>query len=401
MAPTFPLSIVNLLGDPVRKPLLRIDAQRVMKLAERLTGLHDYGDIDGSFRARLNDTIDAVVQTDWNTVGRFGIRYILNWHLSNRLRLVELLKQRPDLADIQIERPLIITGLFRTGTTYLHNVLAADPSSRAGRMWEFAHPVGRKRDLLGDTKWRRWRGGHEVAMDDLMVPEQEVAHKVTADACEEDFFLLENDMAHMKLFVGLGDYDYGRRTLNWDMVGPYRWHKRQLQILSAGHSEERWLLKCPWHLWNLQALLTVYPDAQLIQTHRGLVDAVGSQCSLSARIASKFQRSLDLHDVGHFWLEYSRIGIERGLEARRALPESQIYDVRLGDLQSRPLEIVEEIYGQFELPFDAELVSRLVARIAEEPTAQFGEHDYDIADYGLTEDRIQAEFVEYRDRFGV
>ena len=114
-------------------------------------------------------------------------------------------------------------------------------------------------------------------MDDLMVPEQGQAHKVMADAYEEDFFLLENDMVHMKLFIGLGDYDYGRRTLDWDMVGPYRWHKRQLQILWAQRSEERWLLKCPWHLWNLRALLTVYPDAQVIQTHRGLADAIGSQ----------------------------------------------------------------------------------------------------------------------------
>jgi len=401
MAPTFPLSILNLLGDPLRKPLIRVDADRVMKLAERLTGLHDYGDCDGSFRGRLNETIDAVLETDWNIVGRFGIRYILHWHLSNRLRLVELLKQRPDIEDIDIVRPLVITGLFRTGTTYLHNVLAADPSSRVGRMWEFAHPVGRKRDLLGDGKWRRWRGGHEVAMDDLMVPEQGEAHKVTADAYEEDFFLLENDMAHMKLFVGLGDYDYGRRTLDWDMVGPYRWHKRQLQILSAQRSEERWLLKCPWHLWNLQALLAVYPDAQLIQTHRGLADAIGSQCSLSSCIASKFQRRLDLHEVGRFWLEYSRRGIERGLEARRSIPTFQIYDVRLGDLRARPLEVIQDIYRHFDLPLDAKLTQQLDARIAEDPTAQLGEHDYDIADYGLTADQIEAQFVEYRKRFGV
>lgn len=401
MAPTFPLSVVNLLGDPLRKPLIRIDADRVMKLAERLTGLHDYGDADGSFRERLNQTIDAVVETDWNTVGRFGIRYILHWHLSNRLRLVELLKQRPDIERIDIIRPLVITGLFRTGTTYLHNVLAADARSRVGRMWELAHPVGRRSDLLGDGKWRRWRAGHEVAMDDLMIPEQGVAHTVTVDAYEEDFFLLENDMAHMKLFVGLGDYGLGRRTLDWDMVGPYRWHKRQLQILSAQRSEERWLLKCPWHLWNLQALLAVYPDARLIQTHRGPVDAIGSQCSLSARIAAKFQRRLELNEVGRFWLEYSRRGIERGVEARRSIPPSQVYDVRLKDLRARPLEIVEDIYRHFDLPRDAKLTEQLQARIAEDPTAQLGEHEYDIADYGLTEEQIEASFVDYRRRFGV
>ena len=392
LGPPFPLSLV-MLGDPVRERLLRIDSKRVMKLAERLTGLHDYG--DGDFRKRLDETITTLLRTDWNTLGRFGIRYILHWHLSNRLRIVELLKQRPQIKDIEIERPLVITGLFRTGTTFLHNVLAADPNSRVARMWELAHPVGRKRDLLGDVQWRRWRAGHEVGMDEVMIPEQAEVHAVTVDAYEEDFFLLENDMTIMKFFVGFGDFDYGRRMLEWDMVEPYEWHKRQLQILWEQRSAKRWLLKCPWHLWNLQALLAVYPDAQVIQTHRGLVEAIGSQCSLTARIAAKFQRNLDLHDVGRFWLDYSRIGIERGLQARSALPPSQIYDVHLEDLHSRPLDVVEDIYSRFDLPFDTDLVDQLQARIAQEPTAQEGEHAYDIADYGLTEEQIHVTFADY------
>lgn len=400
MGPSFPLSLVTLL-DPLRKQLLPIDVERVMKMAERFTGLHDYDDADGSFRTRLEETIAVVRQTDWNTLGRFGVRYILHWHLSNRLRLVELLEQRPDIEQIEIERPIVITGLFRTGTTYLHNVLAADPSNRGARMWELAHPVGRRRDLLGDEKWRRWRGGHEVTMNDIMIPEQAEAHHVTLDAYEEDFFLLENDMVVMKLFVGLGNFDYARTMLDWDMLQPYRWHKRQLQILWEQRSAARWLLKCPWHLWNLQALLAVYPDARVIQTHRGMSQAIGSQCSLSGRIASKFQRRLDLHELGRFWLEYSRTGIERGLRARDALPASQIYDVRLADLHARPLEIIEDIYRQFQLPLDDVLRDRLRARIAEEPKAQQGEHDYDIADYGLNEAQIEAEFADYRQRFDI
>jgi len=397
----FPLSWVNLLGDPLRQQLLPVDAGRVMRLAERLTGLHDYGDDDGAFRERLDQTIETVLRTDWNTVGRFGLRYILHWHLSNRLRIVELLKRRPEIQDVEIRRPLIITGLFRTGSTYLHNVLAADPGSRAGRMWELAHPVGRKRDLMGDEKWRRWRGGHEVSMDEIMIPEQGEAHVVTVDAFEEDFFLLENDMAIMKLFVGFGDFAYARRMLEWDMVGSYQWHKRQLQILWEQRSAKRWLLKCPWHLWNLQALLAVYPDARIIQTHRGLVDTIGSQCSLTARIAAKFRRSLDLHEVGRFWLDYSRVGVERGLQARSTLPSAQIYDVRLQDLRSDPFEVIEDIYRHFELPLDGGLAEQLRSRIADEPLAQSGEHNYDIADYGLTEESIQSRFDDYRQRFDV
>jgi hypothetical protein len=401
MAPTFPLSIVNLLGDPLRKPLIRIDADRVVKLAERLTGLHDYGDSDGSFRGRLNETIDAVLETDWNTVGRFGIRYILHWHLSNRLRLVELLKQRPDIEDIDIVRPLVITGLFRTGTTYLHNVLAADPSSRVGRMWEFAHPVGRSRDLLGDGKWRRWRAGHEVAMDDVMIPEQAVAHKVTVEAYEEDFFLLENDMAVLTFWVGFAAYSYANEMLDWDMVPPYEFHKLQLKMLNAQRSAKRWVLKCPWHIWNLDALMAVYPDAQIIFTHRDISKALASHCSLSAKMASKLRRSLDVKELGEFWLEYTRIGLERAMESRKNIPESQIYDVRLRDLMASPMTVLQDIYSHFDLEFTEEIAGLLKERIEEKPTSQEGEHEYAIEDFGLTNEQVRETLQIYNERFGV
>ena len=184
LGPPFPLSTLTRLANPIRHRLIPIDAARVMRLAERMNGLRDYGG-EGGMQERLQETLECVSRIDWNALGRFGLRYILHWHLSNRLRIVELLRQRPDLEEIPVERPIVITGLFRTGTTYLHNLLAADPDNRAGRMWELAHPVGRKRDLVHDARWRRWRGSHEVAMDELMIPEQAAAHQVTVDAWEE------------------------------------------------------------------------------------------------------------------------------------------------------------------------------------------------------------------------
>jgi hypothetical protein len=118
-------------------------------------------------------------------------------------------------------------------------------------------------------------------------------------------------------------------------------------------------------------------------------------------MASKFQRKLDLHELGRFWVEYSQSGVERGLKAREAFPNAKIHDVRLADLEARPLETVRQIYEVFDLPFDDALGAKLEARIAQSPTAQLGMHDYDIADYGLTEERINAAFEDYRSRFGV
>ncbi len=398
LRPGFPFSWVNRL-DPLKKQLVPLNAEAAMRTAELLTGLHDWGD-DG-IRERLDAAIEGIHQIDLSTTGRFGVRYVLNWHLANKLRIVDAAKQHPELADIPIERPLVITGFFRTGTTFLHGVLAADPNNRVGRAWELSYPVGRPSDPLGDAAWRRRKAAFTLGLNHSFIPDQEVAHHVTPDSFEECLFLLQNEFASVTIFAAWGNWSYAMKMLDWDMTAPYRSHKLQLQILTSQKSATRWSLKCPWHLWNLDSLLAVYPDARIIQTHRNLAQALGSQSSLSARMAAKMQRSLNMKEVGDFWLQYSRIGLDRAMAVRERLPISQVYDLRLNDLLAHPIDMLKDLYRHFELEYDDELTQRFLARIAEQPTAQLGEHDYDIEDFGLTEERVGEVFADYCTRFGV
>ncbi|MEM9727849.1 MAG: sulfotransferase [Myxococcota bacterium] len=403
LRPGFLLSWVNKL-DPIRKTIVPINARAAMGLAERTTGLADWGDDDGVF-SRLEDAIAGLNEVDLSTAGRFGANYVLHWHLSNKLRIVDALKRHPEIEDVKVERPLVITGFFRTGTTYLHAILAADPKNRVGRAWELMYPVGRPTRALDDDPWRRRRATYTLALNHSWMPDQEVAHHVVPDSFEECLFLLQNELASVTIFAAFGTFSYAWRTLDWNMVPPYESHRRQLQAMTDAdahaNGEARWSLKCPWHLWHLDALLTVYPNARIIHTHRNVATALGSQASLTARMASKTQRSLDLKEVGNFWLDYSRAGIDRGMRVRESLPSTQVYDVRLGDLLERPLEVLQGLYSHFELPFDDELAQRFLSRIAEQPTAQLGEHDYDIADFGLEEGRVREVFSDYHERFGV
>jgi hypothetical protein len=395
----FPVSAIDALVAPFRHRLLPLDLDRAMDLAERAAGLQDYG--GGGFVERLEETYETLRRMEYSSFGHFGIRISTHWHLVNRLRLVELAKRRPDIQDIDIERPLIIIGLFRTGTTYLHNVLGADPNSRVARMWELAWPVGRKHDLMGDEKRRRRVARAMFAINHVAIPDQSVAHHVTSEGYEEDFFLLENAGAIFKFAVGFANFEYADRMLGWDMSEPYQFHKFQLQALSGQRACKRWLLKCPWHLWNLDALMAVYPDARIIQTHRDVAKAIGSHCSLTGRIAAKLRREMTMEELGRFWEDYSRIGVERGMKARARIPKSQIYDVRLEDLHADPLGVIQDLYAYFDLGYDARLTELFRGRIEEEPTAQHGEHEYDIEDFGLSKEQVREDFGRYASRFGV
>ncbi len=398
LKPGFPFSLVNKL-DGLSQQLIPIDADRAMKLAERVTGLSDFG--NGGFRSRLDSAVVGLNEANLNTTGLLGARYVLNWHLANRLRIIDFAKRHPELDEIEIERPLVITGFFRTGTTFLHNVLAADPANRVAKAWELSYPLGRLGDPLGDVAFRRAQAKFSFGFNQSAIPDQGVAHHVTPDSYEECFFLLENDMAVLTFWIAFAAYSYAIEMLDWDMREPYAFHKLQLKILTAQRSAERWVLKCPWHIWNMDALMAVYPDARVIFTHRDITKALASHCSLSARMASKLRRSLDVEELGAFWLEYARVGLERGMEAHRKIPEAQLYDVRLRDMMTDPLATLEALYGHFDLAYTDELEALFKARIEDKPTAQEGEHDYDIEDFGLTDDKVREALAEYNERFGV
>jgi len=398
LKPGLPFSLVNKL-DGLSKKMIPIEAERVMKMAERTTGLSDWG--QGGFKQRLQATADGLNEANLNTTGLFGARYVLNWHLGNKLRIIDFAKRHPELDDIDIERPVVITGFFRTGTTFLHNVLAADPNNRVARAWELSYPLGRLGDPLGDVAWRRAQAKFTFGFNQAAIPDQGVAHHVTPDSYEEDFFLLENDMAVLTFWIGFAAYEYAHDMLDWDMTESYEFHKLQLKILNAQKSAKRWVLKCPWHIWNMDALMTVYPDAQIIFTHRDIAKALASHCSLSAKMASKLKRSLDVKELGSFWLEYARIGLDRAMKSRGKIPESQLYDVRLKDMMASPMTVLRDIYSHFDLEFTEETAGLLEARIAEKPTSQEGEHEYSIDEFGLTNEQVRETLKTYNERFGV
>lgn len=398
LKPGLPFSLVNKL-DGLSKKMIPIEAERVMKMAERTTGLSDWG--EGGLKQRLQATVDGLNEANLNTTGLFGARYVLNWHLGNKLRIIDFAKRHPELDDIDIERPVVITGFFRTGTTFLHNVLAADPNNRVAQAWELSYPLGRLGDPLGDVAWRRAQAKFTFGFNQAAIPDQGVAHHVTPDSYEEDFFLLENDMAVLTFWIGFAAYEYAHDMLDWDMTEPYEFHKLQLKILNAQKSAKRWVLKCPWHIWNMDALMTVYPDAQIIFTHRDITKALASHCSLSAKMASKLKRSLDVKELGSFWLEYARIGLDRAMKSREKIPESQLYDVRLKDMMASPMTVLRDIYSHFDLEFTEETAGLLEARIAEKPTSQEGEHEYSIEEFGLTNEQVRHTLKAYNERFGV
>src|ERR1043166_7136244 len=129
------------LGETLSRRLWPLDAQVLCKRACRQTGCADFG--DPPLEPALSILVSSLErEADLHPLGRFLMRGHLQGLLATRLRLAEQWRRQAESLDAcRIERPLFITGMPRSGSTFLHELLAQDPDNRVPRVWEVMFPV--------------------------------------------------------------------------------------------------------------------------------------------------------------------------------------------------------------------------------------------------------------------
>jgi hypothetical protein len=384
---------LNTVLSPVDR-FIDLSSDAMMRRAELETGLHDWGDADAL--ERLEALCRAVESnTELSPLGRFAVATYYHFHCVDRLRMIDLLGKHPEIEDVPVKAPIFIVGWYRTGTTLLHNLLAADARHRAPRTWELLSPAPCSADPRWDKRLRTLRSQVILQLSRYLVPETETAHFTPIDGPEECFFLLENDFVSSTMFNTYMGYDYAEGLLEQDLRPTYHFFRKQLQVLSHRDPERRWVLKCPFHLWHLDALLDAFPDARIVFTHRDVAESLPSNCSLSAMTSSKFHRSTDLEALGSFWQHYYRQGISRATEARARLADGQSIDVPLPLLAKAPMDTLEAIYERFGFDYDDQTRASFQAALRSNPKQTKGKHRYRGAQFGLSTDQLRREFGDY------
>lgn len=371
-------------------PFGRFTDASLMNWATRKTGLSDWGDED--FQKFLSAAVKAVSANGRLTLtGRLGARRILRWHLINRLNIEALLREHPEIRDISIERPIFIVGWWRTGTTFLHNLLALDPANRVPKTWELWFPTPELEDRERDIALRQQKTFKLLKLSRWLVPEQSTAHHIEVDGPEECLHFLENQFVSTTLMIAFCAHEYGHWLLEQDMSKTYEYLKLQYQILQWHTPGRRWIFKCPFHLLHLETLLDTFPNAELIFTHRDVLKAVPSACSMSTITTAKFIRNPDLHALGDFWVDMYRQGIDRAKDTRNKLDPAHMLDIDMHELTSDPKKIVEKIYERFRIPFPAEMPGWIDGYLAANPRSKHGVHKYTLEEFGLDPDAVREQ----------
>ena len=366
--------------------------------ARQATGLDDFG--DDEYLEGLRTLLAAYdEEADPSAAGAQFLWGQAVETLQARLYSERGWKQHPDCRKTRIDRPLIIVGLPRTGTTALHRLMAQDPDVQALELWLADAPKVRPppADWAADPQYRscaeRVRARNEAS------PDMDAIHPMAADLVDECWHLMSQSFANCTYECNATIPSYSHWYASHDMRAAYRRHRDNLNLIGHGQSQ-RWLLKDANHLFHLEALLDIYPDACIAYTHRDPVKLIPSVCSLLRAGRASLDARLDLHQLGRSQLDLWERGIFATMEVRRRNDPARFLDLHFSELVERPLESIRKIYDYFGFELSAEAERRMrLWREANPPDR--GAHIYHLDDFGLVEGEILERFAAYVEAFDI
>ena len=378
----------------LRRPL---DADELIALARRRTRLNDFGET--SFLDPLRRLLSSCVEEGaLSLVGRMATRWDVVRFLSNLLQFREAENHNEGILSEPIARPIFITGLPRSGTTFLHRLLLEDQVNRAPRVWQTIYPYPPRRGQDGRPR----RVARQLRAFERLAPEFRALHPLDATSPQECSEITAHVFRSLRFDTTYNIPRYRHWLDQAGHVPAYLFHRRFLQHLQHQAPGGRWVVKCPDHLFALDAIRTVYPDARLVFVHRDPVKVLLSVAKLTEVLRRPFTRRLDPREIGiqesDRWLLGTRQMIEIGDDA--GLPEP-IHHVHHAALIADPVGTVAAMYRHFDLEFRPEVADAITGYVRQRPRGGYGPRRYRFEDHGLDARVEQEKFRDYTLRFGI
>jgi hypothetical protein len=356
----------------------------LVELARRRSGLDDFG--QWSFEEPLGILLRSYYEeANLSAFGRIAVRWDMLRFLSNLLRLREEEKKDPAVLEERIDRPIFVLGLPRSGTTFLHNLLADDSGNLTPRCWQtvFPYPVGAQKN--GSRDRRAELTARQYSQFLLLAPELPSLHPLDARAAQECIEIT----GHVFRSLRFDTTHYVPSFQQWledaGHLEAYRFHKRFLQHLQHQNGGGQWILKSPDHIFALEALCEVYPDARFVFVHRDPMKVLPSVARLTEILRQPFTRKIDRLQIGQQISNRWELGSKLLIEASDWLKSSpeRIKHVRYKDLVRDPFAIVTDLYRHFGMTLSGSGEQGLKRSIAERPDGGYGRNSYRFEDYGL------------------
>ena len=315
-----------------------------------------------------------------------------------------LIRRHPEILQVQIDRPIIIAGLPRSGTTHLVNILAADPRLRSMQLWETMEPIPAPGDVAapGNPDPRFLRTQETWGAFEAVLPLMPAMHEMAPDHVHEDIELQGIDFSSYLPEWQSRPYRWRDYYYAHDQRPHYAYGRKVLQALTWLKGPNRWVMKSPPHMENLPALDATYPDATVIVTHRDPVAVIQSAITMLAYGDRIRRRTIDLGELASYWIERVEHLLRACVRDRDAVPVERSIDVRFHEYMADQTAVIRRVYAMSGLALTAGTESRIGGYLAANPRGKHGQVVYDLAgDFGVDVAALRKRFGFYYERFGV
>ena len=375
-----------------------LDAELLHQKARAETGLDDFGNDD--YRERFDLFLRALTEIDGlHEPGVLSFHMQLLQALKNRLLLEQLLKDHPEIRDIELVPPVVIAGLPRTGTTHLHNLLAAGPTFRVLRYWESIEPFPMPAEVGVEPDPRLGRTDMAVDFMNQAMPHFKLMHEMTTQHVHEEIQLLFNDLSTMFMET-LGHVPAWRdHYLTHDQTPHYEHMRLQLQAMQHLRGGRRWLLKSPQHLEQLPVLEQVFPGLTVVVTHRDPVPVTLSMLVMLCYSARMHRSPVGTEEIVDYWVDRLDVMLQSLMRDRDAIPSDRSIDVRFDDFMADDLAVAAQVYELAGEPLTDEAQAAMADYLAGHQRGRLGTVATSPEMFGLQRSDLEKRFAPYVERF--
>ncbi len=369
-------------------------------IAREQTGLVDFG--DDHYLEGLRVLLEQYdIGCDLSPVGVYAARFKLVHVLKQRLLTEKRFEDDATILENPIERPLVITGLVRTGSTALHYLLASDPDRQALPYWLAEYPQPRPPREAWEAHPDFQRSKASIEMMWQVDPSLKAIHFMAPDWPEEGGHLMAHNFTDDHWEGALRVPHYIQWYEHTNMVQTYRRHKKLLQLIGSTRRGMPWLLKYPVHMKHLRSFLEVYPDARVIWTHRNPAKVMSSYASLLAGFRKLNSNHVDREDIVREQMEVWAAGADRAIEVRGEKDPAQFYDLHFDDFVADPVASAQRIYEYFDIPWTGACEAAMRAHHEDNPQEKHGKHAHSLGPIETSGEAMLERFANYISHFGV
>ena len=331
--------------------------------------------------------------------GRLRLEGLIVDHLVRRLQIDAYLAEHPDAAAAEVVRPVFVMGMPRTGTTVVINLLACDPARRTVLRWTLEEPVPPPE---ADRLYTDHRCLEALERQQRAIAEGLAGTNIRfewADSPAECVHVMNHDFKAMQWEASAPMPAYTEFIYSCDMTSAYTLHRRYLQVLQH-RAPGPWALKGPSHALWLPTLLSIYPDARLVWTHRDPSTAVASLCSLMANAHRRNCAEADVEYLGR----NVPLGLVEHVRRPMALLDAigdRIHHVQYASLVGNEIEAMRGLYSWLGDELTPAVESRMRGWLTDGRPARLGPHRYALEDFGLERAAIAPLFSDYVSHFDI